>query len=336
MRLWPARRTSAAESPNGLLTYHANGQLAVAARAPARSRPLLNVALFLLTCLTTLLAGAARFSGSPTFDPLRESTQPLVWILSGVPFAATLLAILVVHELGHYITARRYGASVSLPYFIPAPPFLFLAGTLGAIIKLCSPARDRDEMFDVAAAGPLAGLVVAIAAAWLGLAWSTVVPAMPHTAFGSSFLTQFLVWLHFGPLPQGTMLYTHPVADAAWLGFLVTAINLLPAGQLDGGRITYAVFGDRHGAIGRITVLALTLLGLGVMAWAWLMGYGWLAPLLGLNWFMLAALIRFFVGYRVGPILDALTPPSPARRALGIACLLLAVLMLPPVFILPE
>jgi len=110
----------------------------------------------------------------------------------------------------------------------------------------------------------------------------------------------------------------------------------LPAGQLDGGRITYAVFGDRHGAIGRITVLALTLLGLGVMAWAWLMGYGWLAPLLGLNWFMLAALIRFFVGYRVGPILDALTPPSPARRALGIACLLLAVLMLPPVFILPE
>jgi membrane-associated protease RseP (regulator of RpoE activity) len=335
MRLWPARRTSAAESANGFLV-HATGHVAVAPRRPARLRPLVNVALFLLTCLTTLLAGAARFSGSPTFDPLRESTQPLVWILSGVPFAATLLAILVVHELGHYITARRYGASVSLPYFIPAPPFLFLAGTLGAIIKLRSPARDRDEMFDVAAAGPLAGLVVAILAAWVGLSWSTVVPAMPHTEFGSSFLTQFLVWLHFGPLPHGMMLYTHPMADAAWLGFLVTAINLLPAGQLDGGRITYAVFGNRHGTIGRITVLVLTLLGLGVMAWAWLMGYGWLAPLLGLNWFMLAALIRFFVGYRVGPILDAVTPPARGRRALGIACLLLAVLMLPPVFILPE
>ena len=339
MRLWPVRRTSAADSSNGLFAtrgVHPNGHVAVAAARPARSRPLVNAALFMLTCLTTLLAGASRFSDSPTFDPLRESAQPLVWILSGVPFAATLLAILVVHELGHYITARCYGASVSLPYFIPAPPFLFLAGTLGAIIKLRSPSRDRDEMFDVAAAGPLAGLVVAVAAAWLGLSWSTVVPETPHTAFGGSVFTQLLVWLHFGRLPDGMMLYTHPIADAAWLGFLVTAINLLPAGQLDGGRIAYAVFGSRHGRIGRLTVLVLMLLALGVMAWAWLAGYGWLAPLLGLNWLMLAALIRFFVGYRAGPILDAVTPPTRGRRALGIACLLLAVLMLPPVFILPE
>jgi len=192
------------------------------------------------------------------------------------------------------------------------------------------------EPAEVAAAGPLSGLVVAVAAAWLGLSWSTVVPETPHTAFGGSVFTQLLVWLHFGRLPDGMMLYTHPIADAAWLGFLVTAINLLPAGQLDGGRIAYAVFGSRHGRIGRVTVLVLSLLGLGVMTWAWLTGYGWLAPLLGLNWLMLAALIRFFVGYRAGPILDGMTPPTRGRRALGIACLLLAVLMLPPVFILPE
>jgi membrane-associated protease RseP (regulator of RpoE activity) len=336
MRLWPARRPPRAEELNGLVAddVHTNGHVAMAVGRPAPSRPLVNVALFLLTCATTLLAGTA-FSGSPTFDAFRRSPEDISWVLSGVPFAATLLGILVVHEFGHYFTARKYGATVSLPFFIPAPPFLFMAGTLGAIIRLRSPARNRNEMFDVAVAGPLAGLVVAAAAAWVGLSWSTVVPAVPHTVFGASFLTQFLVWLHFGHLPEGVMLYTHPMADAAWFGFLVTAINLLPAGQLDGGRITYAVFGDRHARIGRVTVLVLMILGLAAMAWGWLAGYSWLAVFFGVNWFVLAALIRFFVGYRAGPIVDAATPPTRGRRALGVACLLLAVLMLPPVFILP-
>jgi membrane-associated protease RseP (regulator of RpoE activity) len=338
MRLWPARRTPAAESANGLLAnrqLHANGHVALAAGPPARSRPLVNVALFLLTCLTTLLAGTA-FSGSPTFDAFRRSTDDLAWVLSGLPFAATLLGILVVHEFGHYFTARRYGATVSLPFFIPAPPFLFMAGTLGAIIRLRSPARNRNEMFDVAVAGPLAGLAVALPAAYLGLAWSRLLPATPHVAFGESLLTKLLVWLRFGAVPDGMMVYTHPIADAAWFGFLVTAINLLPAGQLDGGRIAYAIFGGRHRVTGRVTVALLMALGLGVTGWALLRGDGWLAPLFGLNWFVLAALIRFFVGYRAGPIVDAATPPTRGRRALGIVCLLLVLLMLPPVFILPE
>lgn len=338
MRLWPARRPSSAESLHRLVAdrgLHTNGHMTLAARRPAPSRPLVNVALFLLTCLTTLLAGTA-FSGSPTFDAFRRSTDDLAWVLSGVPFAATLLGILVVHEFGHYFTARKYGAAVSLPFFIPAPPFLFMAGTLGAIIRLRSPARDRNEMFDVAVAGPLAGLAVALPAACLGLAWSQLLPAVPHVAFGESVLTRVLVWLRFGAVPDGMMVYTHPMADAAWFGFLVTAINLLPAGQLDGGRIAYAVFGGNHRVTGRVTVTLLTALGLGVTGWALLRGDGWLAPLFGLNWFVLAVLIRFFVGYRAGPILDAATPPTRARRALGIACLLLAVLMLPPVFIVPE
>lgn len=337
MRLWPARRTPPAESLHRLVAdgdVHTTGHVALAVGRPAPSRPLVNVALFLLTCVTTLLAGTS-FAGSPTFDAFRRSPEDLSWVLSGVPFAATLLGILVVHEFGHYFTARKYGAVVSLPFFIPAPPFLFMAGTLGAIIRLRSPARNRNEMFDVAVAGPLAGLVIAVAAAWVGLSWSTLVPAVPHTAFGASLLTRFLVWLHFGPLPDGLMLYTHPMADAAWFGFLVTAINLLPAGQLDGGRITYAVFGDRHARMGRVTVLVLMLLGLGAMVWGWLAGYSWMALFFGLNWFVLAALIRFFVGYRAGPILDAATPPTRGRRALGVGCLLLVVLMLPLVFILP-
>lgn len=336
MRLWPSRRTPRDARLDLLVdgAVHANGH-AVLAPPPAPSRPVLNLALFLLTCVTTLLAGTA-FSGSPTFDAFRRSPEELAWVLSGLPFAATLLGILVVHEFGHYITARRYGASVSLPFFIPAPPFLFMAGTLGAIIRLRSPARDRNEMFDIAVAGPLAGLAVALPAAWVGLAWSTVMPAVPHMAFGESLLTKALLWLRFGSVPDGMMVFTHPVADAAWFGFLVTAINLLPAGQLDGGRIAYALFGGNHRTMGRVTVTLLTTLGLAVTAWAFLRGDGWLSPLFGLNWFVLAALIRFFVGYRAGPIVDPVTPPTPARRALGLACLLLVVLMLPPVFILPE
>src|SRR6266513_1470581 len=154
--------------------------------------PIWNVVLFLLTCLTTLLAGTS-VVGSPTFDADRTAREPLMWILSGVPFAATLLGILVVHEFGHYFTARAHGAAVSLPYFIPAPP-LFMAGTLGAIIRMRSAARDRNALFDIAAAGPLAGLAVAVPAALLGLAWSSVVPAPPgaHIVFGESVLTRLL------------------------------------------------------------------------------------------------------------------------------------------------
>lgn len=338
MRLWPSRQPPHVDRLEGFAAngaVHDHGHATVVERRPSPSRPFVNVVLFLLTCVTTLLAGTA-FSGSPTFDAFRRSTESVAWVLSGLPFAATLLGILVVHEFGHYFTARKYGAAVSLPFFIPAPPFLFMAGTLGAIIRLRSPARDRNEMFDVAVAGPLAGLAVALPAACLGLAWSTVMPAVPHMAFGESLLTKLLIWLRFGAVPDGMMVFTHPVADAAWFGFLVTAINLLPAGQLDGGRIAYAVFGRNHGAIGRATVTLLVTLGLLVTGWAVLRGDGWLAPLLGLNWFVLAALIRFFVGYRPGPILDPMTPPTRWRRVLGIACLLLVFLMLPPVFILPE
>lgn len=331
MRLWPSRRVPHAAPLEGFV---GNGHGALVGRRPPPARPLVNVVLFVLTCLTTLLAGTA-FSGSPTFDAFRRSTDELSWVLSGLPFAATLLGILVVHEFGHYFTAKRYGAAVSLPFFIPAPPFLFMAGTLGAIIRLRSPARDRNEMFDVAVAGPLAGLAVALPAAWLGLSWSTVMPAVPHVAFGESLLTRLLIWLRFGAVPEGAMVFTHPVADAAWFGFLVTAINLLPAGQLDGGRIAYGIFGARHAVIGRVTVTLLVTLGLAVTAWAALRGDGWLSPLFGLNWFVLAALIRFFVGYRAGPILDPVTPPTRGRRVLGIACLLLVLVMLPPVFILP-
>src|SRR5882672_3740674 len=166
------------------------------APSPRRQRgPIWNVVLFALTCLTTLLAGT-QSQGSPTFDAFRESPLPLVWLLSGVPFAATLLGILVVHEFGHYFTARARGAAVSLPYFIPAP-FISM-GTLGAIIRMRSAPRNRNALFDIAAAGPLAGLAVALPLAILGFTWSTLIPAQPAGRFGDSLLTLALTRLMVG------------------------------------------------------------------------------------------------------------------------------------------
>jgi membrane-associated protease RseP (regulator of RpoE activity) len=287
------------------------------AQVVERRRPAVNVLLFVLTCLSTLLAGAFFFVGSPTFDAFRslEFSLPLRF-LSGVPFAVPLLAILTTHEFGHYFTARYYRASVSLPYFIPAPP-PFLFGTLGAIIRMRSPARDRNALFDIAAAGPLAGLAIAIPAMLLGLEWSTLGPRSDHMVmFGDSLLRHFLVYLRFGEIPAGMVVHTHPIADAAWAGFFVTALNLFPVGQLDGGRIAYALFGAHHRLVSRLAFVAL--LGLAAVTWS-------------ANWLVWAALIFFLVGFGHQPPLDDITPLSPGRRLVGALCLILLVLLVPPI-----
>jgi membrane-associated protease RseP (regulator of RpoE activity) len=275
-----------------------------------RVRVGLNVMLFLLTCLTTLIAGSGAFL---VFDPLAHPAR----LLAGVPFAFTLLAILGTHEFGHYFTARHHGAAVSLPYFIPAPP-PFLFGTLGAIIRMGSAIRDRNALFDIAVAGPLAGLVVAIPAVMVGLGWSAVaaIPTGGHIVFGDSLLMRGLVYLIFGRIPAGMDVFIHPVALAGWVGLFVTALNLFPVGQLDGGRIAYALFGRHHRTVGYVTVGSLVALA--AVTWA---------P----NWLVWAALVFFFVGVRHSPPLDDVTPLTPRRRLLGYACLGLLVLLIPPV-----
>ena len=274
------------------------------------SKPRTNIVLFLLTVLSTIVAGSqAFFAFNPFVEPRR--------LLEGVPFAFTLLAILGTHEFGHYFTARAYGASVSLPYFIPAPPPL-LFGTLGAIIRMRSPARDRNSLFDIAAAGPLAGLVVALPALWIGLGWSKVaaVPSGGSVSFGDSLLLRFMTWLAFGPLPPGHDVFVHPVALAGWVGLFVTALNLIPVGQLDGGRIAYALFGARHRQISIATFLCLLALGA-------VTGAG--------NWFVWAFLLLFVMGFHHQPPLDDLSPLSPGRYAVGFLCLLLLIILIPPV-----
>jgi membrane-associated protease RseP (regulator of RpoE activity) len=280
-----------------------------------RPRIGINIALFVLTCFTTLVSGAFLFA-SPTFTPLGNSGL-VAALLTGAPFAFTLLSILGVHEFGHYFTARYYKAAVSLPYFIPAPPIV-LFGTLGAIIRLRSPARDRNSLFDIAAAGPLAGLAIAIPALYVGLQWSVLgkIPSGDVMQFGDPLLLKLLVHLKFGAIPAGMDVFLHPVAVAGWAGFFVTALNLFPLGQLDGGRIAYALFGRHHRLVGFLTFGGLILLGIATQS---------------LNWFVWAALLFFVVGFHHTPPLDDVTPLTTGRRVLGWVCLILLVLLIPPV-----
>ncbi len=318
-RFTPLGYTPILKADGSGVIVHAWPSLDVAQR-PHRARALI---LFGLTVVSTFLAGFF-FVGSEMFDPFRATGFP-GFLLSGTPFAATLLAILAVHELGHYFTARYHRVSVSLPYFIPLPP-LYLPtlgivptfGTLGAIIRMRSLARDRNAMFDIAAAGPLAGLLVAVPALMVGLTWSRLVPATGDPSFGGfgySLFTQLFVYLQFGSVDGMTVL-THPMADAAWVGCFVTALNLFPVGQLDGGRIAYALSARRHRTLGVATWVVL--LALGVLTGA-------------MNWFVWAALLFFLVGFDHSPPLDDLTPLTPGRRLLGIGCLILAIMLVPPI-----
>jgi membrane-associated protease RseP (regulator of RpoE activity) len=268
----------------------------------------LHIGLFLTTVLTTLLAGAMISGVNPFSNPAR--------LVSGVPFAFTLLAILGTHEFGHYFTARHHGTAVTLPYFIPAPP-PFLAGTLGALIRMKSPVKDRNALFDIAIAGPLAGLVVAIPALIFGLGLSKLVVLKGQAQgmlIGDSLLVKILSYLVFGSPPDGIDILIHPVGLAGWFGLFVTALNLLPAGQLDGGHIAYALFGRRHRQVSVVTVFALVILGF-----------------FSINWIIWAALLLFLMGLQHTPPLNDISPISAGRRALGYFALLLLILLIPPV-----
>lgn len=283
-----------------------------------RPNPLVNLGLFLATVLTTLLAGAVSLGGVPPAELLSAPSR----LLAGAPFSASLLAILVVHEFGHYTLGRRHGMPITLPYFIPVPPVPpFLLGTLGAVIRLRGPVRDRRSLFDMAVAGPLAGLAVAIPIYAVGLQLSSIVRIPPqaeglYIEFGDALLTRLISWLVLGPLPPGHDVQLHPVGVAAWFGFFVTVLNLIPAGQLDGGHMVYALFGRRHALISKLAVGGLVAIGI---------AFG------SLNWLVWGALIVVLMGFQHAPPMDDITPLDPWRRALGIFSLILLFVLLPPV-----
>jgi membrane-associated protease RseP (regulator of RpoE activity) len=270
-----------------------------------KPRIALNIILFITTLATTLLAGALQEG----VNPLKNPEQ----ILKGFPFSFALMTILLAHELGHYWVAKKHGLNVTLPYFIPAPS---LIGTFGAFIKMRSPVRDRRMLLDVGVAGPLIGVAVAMPFLILGLWLSDVkiVQGQMGTNLGSSLLLSLLSWVIFGPLPEGYDIVIHPVGFAGWIGLLVTSLNLLPIGQLDGGHVAYALLGERQNKISKYFFIAL--LGLGIFGWQ-----GWLF------W----SLLLFIMGFRHPPLTDWWVPLDYKRKLIGWLAVAIFILTFIPV-----
>lgn len=253
-------------------------------------RPI-HVILFFATLLTTTMAGTFLSGANPFTEPLS--------MIRGLPFSATLMGILLTHEMGHFLMARLHGVQATPPFFIPGPPFLI--GTFGAFIRMQAP-TNRRALFDVGAAGPWAGFVVAVPAVLYGLTLSDVGPIPLNQEPGGLLLGDSLVFmalarLALGVSPSEVMITLHPVALAGWFGLFVTFLNLLPVGQLDGGHVVYALLGRFHRLIARVGLLIIVSLAL--LGWP-----GWII------WAVLVVMI----GLDHPPTLDD-TPLDPARRA---------------------
>jgi Zn-dependent protease len=288
----------------------------VRASAPeASSRLWVAGVLLLLTLVSVLFVGM----GMGVDDP---NATFLELVLGGLPYAVGLVSILLAHELGHYFVGRRLGMPLSLPYFIPLPLNLF--GTMGAFIRMKGPAVNRRRLLSMAAAGPLAGLVVAIPVLVVGLLLSDIrtAPAGSYISEGNSLLYIALKALVFGRfLPSGGEdVWLHPLAFAGWGGLFITGLNLIPAGQLDGGHIIYTVMGKRSRLLTHIVLAGLV--GLDVL------NYVLHRQINGLSLF--AALI-FFLGREHAALLDDLTELEPRQRAFGWLMMLVWALVFVPI-----
>jgi Zn-dependent protease len=275
---------------------------------PRRPRIWPAVLLFLLTVLSTLTVGSdfarsfARgeqpFTGYEYwYSPILVPIQHPHLLLLGIPYSLTLLTILLAHEMGHFFACKIYGIDASYPYFLPAPT---LVGTFGAFIRIRSPITTRRALFDIGLAGPVAGFVIAAPAMALGVAASKIIPGTEDNAgiiFGNPPLMKMFIAL-FHPGADPSWLLLHPVGRAAWVGFLVTALNLLPVWQLDGGHIMYALTSRFHFRIS--IVVALALIAAGTLDPLW---YFWGTVMLVLSW-------RF----RHPPLMNQWEPLDAARK----------------------
>ncbi len=282
----------------------------------------LNVSLFIITCLSAFIVGLS-WSVNYTFSeelardpqslpPVQAFTDPRIITLSLV-YVFVLIGILLGHEMGHYLACRYYRVEATLPFFIPAPT---LVGTLGAFIKIQSPITRKKQLFDIGVAGPLAGFVLAVPALIYGLALSKVVPPMPREetlVFGEPLLLKFVEGILFRHVPAESDLFLHPVGFAGWVGILVTAFNLFPVGQLDGGHVAYALAGQKARVLAKI-FLALFFL-MGVFFWV-----GWIV------W----ALVILLLGLKHPRVMDEGERLSPLRYSLGILMIIIFIVSFMP------
>jgi membrane-associated protease RseP (regulator of RpoE activity) len=257
-----------------------------------QDREWLHVLLFVLTIASTTLVG-------------------------GWSYSATILAILGCHELGHYIACRHYDVDASLPYWLPFP--LALTGTLGAFIRIREPIPYKRWLFDIGIAGPIAGFVVAVPTLFVGIALSHFEPlrAGQGLFLGEPLLLKAFSWIIWGHVPDSETLVLHPMAFAAWFGLFATALNLFPIGQLDGGHISYTVFGRRS-----------TYITVGTIAVAIFLSYRsatWIA------WTVLVTAMLFAFGIEHPRVLDEAVPLDTKRKALAIFALVMFVLCFTPV-----
>jgi len=272
-----------------------------------------NLILFLLTLMTTTLMGAVLEQGERLVQNHRLFFQQPELLLTGLPAAMTIISILGVHELAHYVVARKHGLDSSLPFFIPVPLGL---GTLGAIIRIHTPWENRKALFDVGIAGPLAGFVVALPIFIIGMFISPIEPVVPGTASLQAPL--LLQWIEHWTesvrgIPPGYDTYLNTVTFAAWFGLIVTGVNLLPIGQLDGGHVIYALLGQWAQIVGIAVLAAIAVLG--ALVWN--------------GWYIWAAFIMFS-GWRHPPPLNNVAPLGKKRAIIGLLVLALTALLFTP------
>jgi membrane-associated protease RseP (regulator of RpoE activity) len=267
--------------------------------------PYLHITLFIATFLTTLAAGALQKGINIFKEPAR--------IIEGLPFAGTLMTILLFHELSHYIASRKHHTKATLPYFIPAPSII---GTFGAFIKMKSPIITRKALIDIGASGPIAGFIISVIASIVGLSMSEVVSlsnAEGALSLGDSILFSFLSRMTLDIAPDNHDILLHPVAFAGWIGLFVTSLNLIPVGQLDGGHIVFAILGERHRYVS--IVLVVILAALGILYWE-----GW----------ALWAVLMLVLGIKHPPVVYWEIPLDPKRRFIGIIAFIIFIITFIP------
>jgi membrane-associated protease RseP (regulator of RpoE activity) len=284
----------------------------------------IHVVLFLLTLGTTTVAGVGHYLAFlGNVSPVNFNLS-LLW--HGFEFSFTILAILGTHEMGHYLACRYYGVDATLPFFIPMPiPF---TGTLGAVIRIRQPILDKSALFDIGVAGPIAGFLIAVPALLLGLHWSTLIPISTFAKeasavwLGEPLLFKAANWIVWGQIPDSLSLNMHPIAFAAWFGLLMTALNLFPIAQLDGGHLSYAVFGSRIAT--RITFAAFAVVvGLTLVATTWIF------------WAVVLGVMLYMAGPRHPPVMDEHVPINRTRLWLAVVAVIIFAVCFTPAPIQP-